>query len=75
MADQSTLIFSHSGASAAAFAQESQGLQRHLRQCGQANGTWHTVRCAGERVDDFLSGRVVSMVVVASGLLAVSAYW
>lgn len=51
------------------------GLQRHMHQCAQANGTWHSLRCKAEAIDGFLSGRFVSTLVVAIGLLALSVYW
>ncbi len=50
-------------------------LQRHVSQCARANGAWHSLRCTVESADAFMSGRFVSTIVVASGLLAVSAYW
>lgn len=51
------------------------GLQRHVSQCAKENGAWHSVRCKVETADAFMSGRFVSTIVVASGLLALSAYW
>lgn len=48
---------------------------RHLRACSNANGVWHSVRCKAEAADSFLSGRFVSTIAIAGGLLALSVYW
>ena len=50
-------------------------MQRHLRDCSNANGVWHSFRCKAEAADSFLSGRFVSTIAMAGGLLALSVYW
>lgn len=50
-------------------------IRRHLRDCSNANGVWHSVRCKAEAADSFLSGRFVSTIAIAGGLLALSVYW
>ncbi len=55
---------------------ETLSLERHVRQCLQANGAWHSVRDTAKTVGSFLSGRVVTVVVLVAGvLLALSVYW
>jgi len=54
---------------------EHDSLRRYVCACDRANGAWHRVCCTAEALDAFLSGRSVSMVAVASGLLALSVYW
>ncbi len=49
-----------------------EGLKRHVSDCVRSNGAWHSVRCKAESVDSFVSGRFVSTIVVAAGLLALS---
>lgn len=51
------------------------GIQRHLRDCSDANGVWHGVRCTVEVADSLVSGRFVSTITIAGGLLALIAYW
>lgn len=51
------------------------GIQRHMRDCSDANGVWHSVRCTVEVADSLLSGRFVSTITLVGGLLALSAYW
>lgn len=74
MSHPSTLSLLPDGARRATWSNDQDGLQRHMVQCARANGTWHRVRCAAEAADAFMSGRFVSTIVVASGLLALSAY-
>lgn len=75
MSTQSTLPSSQPRIPGTPWTLETEGLERHLNECVRANGAWHGVRCTAETVDAFMNNRFVSTVVVASGLLAVSAYW
>ena len=75
MDNSSTLSLSSHSALGASFEVEHDSLCRHMRECDRANGAWHRVRCTAESLDAFLSGRSVSLVTVASGLLALSLYW
>lgn len=52
---------------------DGQSLARHVQDCYQARGAWHGVRCQAEWLRSVLSGRVVSTVVAAAGLLAIGA--
>jgi len=75
MTNSSHLSFSPPRTPGGSVAVEHDSLRRHVRACDRANGAWHRVRCTAEALDAFLSGRSISMVVVASGLLALSVYW
>lgn len=48
-------------------------LSHHLRQCAQARGRLHTLRCGLEALDGFLSPRFVSLIAAATALSAVLA--
>ena len=47
-------------------------LSDHHRQCSQAAGAMHRLRCSGEAVHGFLARRFVTTLVVAAVLLALS---
>ena len=75
MSQSSTLSLSSAETRSSPRPSDRDDLQRHMRQCALANGAWHGLRCKVEAADSFLSGRFVSTIVVASGLLALSVYW
>lgn len=75
MFNPSILSPSHQGTQRTVDFNEFDGILRHLNDCEKANGAWHSLRCKAEFADAFLSGRVVSMVTVAGGVLALCVLW
>lgn len=75
MSNSSTLYLSPRDKKSSFAPTEDNGLERHVRECADANGALHGLRCKAEAADSFLSGRVISIIVVAGTLLALVAYW
>ena len=54
---------------------ELDALGAHVSRCNGSRGRWFSVRCAGDAVHDFVSGRFVTTLLIAGTVIGVASIW